>query len=205
MNQAKRNSGVGVGNSEKMICVECFRAKGDEDLKMPCQNPRCHFYLCTPSGHSSSRQEMYSNEMLSPSFNKEVGHDRKSKPYCYESYPSQLSSKDWRSQSSANMPHTSSQKMRSKSASTSSGSGGNASMQKFLNTSLVSSKEGGKQKFFRSHYVSLPEYADSYLGRECQLQGDLVEDAFVSSPLLMDYGERVEDRVRICIIQSYIH
>lgn len=206
MNSAKKSSGIGVGQSEKMICVECFRAKGDEDLKMPCQNPRCHFYLCTPSYFSSSRQDMYPSE-TPPSFNKEVGHDRKKAQFHNpaENYHGQLFSKDWQSQlldSNASL-----QKKHSKPVSTSSGSGGNMSMSKLMSTSLLS-KETPRQKYLQSQYVScIPDYADSYLGREDQFQSDLVEDAFVSSPLLVDYGERVdEDQVsRVVFINACSH
>ena len=30
-----------------MVCAECFRAKGESELKAPCQNPKCYFYLRT--------------------------------------------------------------------------------------------------------------------------------------------------------------
>ena len=204
MNQAKRASSFGVGHSEKMICVECFRAKGDEDLKVPCQNPRCHFYLCTPSSFKAPRQEVYPNEPLSPSFSKEVGHDRRSRPTSHtlsaDDYSGQLCSKEWQSHPlSPGLSQTSLQKMRSKSTSTSASYGGSASMLKLLNNSFAATKEGDRQKFLRSHFASLqsPDYTEPYLGRESQLQGDLVEDAFVSSPLLVDYGERVTDKVSL--------
>lgn len=30
-----------------MVCAECFRAKGEPEANVPCQNPKCYFYLRT--------------------------------------------------------------------------------------------------------------------------------------------------------------
>lgn len=222
MSQATRSSGVGVGHSsEKMICVECFRSKGDGHLKMPCQNPRCHFYLCTPSSFVTSRQDIHPTDMqchlpsslskkagqqASPSFNKEVGHDRKNKPPCHKTsavHPGQLSGREkvWPVDPGIfNAPLGNMPAQRIHSWATPAGSEGNTnSIQKLLadyHTSLLLNKEARKPKYLHSHLVSLP---GSYLGREAQ--GDLVEDAFFSSPLLTDYEEGLEeDRVRAHIL-----
>ena len=34
--------------SHSMVCVDCFQAKGESELRIPCQNPHCCFYLQTP-------------------------------------------------------------------------------------------------------------------------------------------------------------
>lgn len=210
-----KRTGVGAGHQEKMICVECFRTKGDGDLKLPCQNPRCHFYLSTStSNFSTSKGSTYpSVSNAYPSFNKEVGYDRKAKysPSPQKSTadynggcPGQISvnEKAWKNQPLGpgllSVPHTMPvQKTRSKSTSTTNTTGGNTRLQKLLSgypAPLLLNKDGGK-KYLHSRMMSLPEYTDSFLGGEGR--GDLVEDAFVASPLLVDYGERVdEDRVR---------
>ena len=191
MNQAANNA-----VSEKMICVECFRTRGDGDFKLPCQNPRCHFYLCCPS---SSKGGIYSNEMPL-SFSKEVGHDRKTKVCSIpkSSCSSQLSTKEqiWKNQSLGpglmSAPQMAVPKTRSKSTSTISATGGVVSIPRLL----CGYQAREKAKLYHSRMMSLPECADSILGR-----GDLVEDAFVASPLLLDYSERVDDdRVRRAII-----
>ena len=54
-------------------------------------------------------------------------------------------------------------------------------------TPMVTEREGAK--LFHSRVMSMPEYTDEGVG-------DLVEDAFISSPLT-DNGERIDkDRVR---------
>lgn len=67
-----RSASVNVG-TDAMVCVECFRMKGDQDLKVPCQNPRCYFYLQVP-GCDPQRDSVSPG----PIFKKEVGYDRSS-------------------------------------------------------------------------------------------------------------------------------
>ena len=220
MSQATRTKGGGVGSlglSDKMICVECFRTKSDGDLKLPCQNPRCHFYRssCDSNCLSSSecRADFHSNEVPilyhGSSFNKEVGHDRKSKLSCKPSavacqnMPFAAKEMLWKNEplspalfngSSSNVMARV-QKSHSKSSPTAStsSSGGNLSIQRLL--SAQASQIANKEKF-QSRVMSLPDYRDSYLGRE--VGRDLVEDSFISSPLLEDYGERgEEEKVRV--------
>lgn len=197
MSQATRSPGVNVPHSDKMICVECFRTKGDGDLKVPCQNPRCHFYICSPA-----RKELFHDTPVS--FNKEVGHDRKTKPRLNLGHlpncqgVGQISkSKMWGyqplSQAHLSIPQVMAQKIRSKSV-TSASIGGNMSIQKILSgccqTPLTDmSKDGDKSRLFHSRMMSLPECSDPLLVRD---GGELVEDAFLSSPLA-DYGERIEE------------
>lgn len=222
MSQATRsNGGIKNGHSEGMICVECFRAKGDDgDLKLPCQNPRCHFYCNSLTLSSQSTGDVFTSEIPSPSsnssFNKEVGHDRKTK--CYNSrktsdydlggyQPGQVSSKNkvWRTEQQLgpgllSAPHVMAQmqKGRSKSLSTASTSGGGMNIQRLLNSQPPVLR---KPDYFRCHMMSFPDCADSYLGKE--VGRDLVEDAFVSSPLMTDYSENGdEDRVRRSLISG---
>ena len=211
MSQATRTKGGGSGSlglSDKMICVECFRTKSDGDLKLPCQNPRCHFYRssCDSNCFSSEcRADFHPTEVPTPngsSFNKEVGHDRKSKLSCKppagacQNMPFAAKEMMWKNEplsptlfngSSSNVV----QKSHSKSSPTASTSG--LSIQRLL--SAQASQIANKAKF-QSRVMSLPDYRDSYLGRE--VGRDLVEDSFISSPLLVDYGERgEEEKVRM--------
>ena len=196
MSQAARNAGVSLMHPEKMICVECFRTKGDADLKLPCQNPRCHFYLCTPIDLSPCGENNMFQTDTSSSFNKEVGYNRKTKR-CFGINPSQMpkNNKMWGYRPSSpvhghlSVPQVMIQKTRSKSASATS-SGNNMSIRKILSGSILNSKDVERMKMLHSHTMSLPEYADSLLMQEGL--GELVEDTFVSSPL-PDYGERVEE------------
>lgn len=191
MNQAASTSHA--FSNEKMICVECFRTKGEGDFKQPCQNPRCHFYLCCPS---TSKGGIYSSE-IPLSFSKEVGHDRKAKAVCgipKSSCSSQLYP-SWKTHTfvpgMVSAPQIAVPKTRSKSTSASSASGGVVSIPKLL----CGYQTREKAKLYHSRMMSLPECADSFLDKEGH--GDLVEDSFVTSPLLLDYSDRVdEDRVR---------
>lgn len=198
-----RSAGVSLGHSEKMICQSCFRTKGDGDFKLPCQNPKCHFYLCTPNSLSSYGGDVYPSELsLSPSFNPEVGFDRKTRPYLRS--PQNLKTLDYFGQDcssqltskSPKMPHaTTLPKTRSKSTNSATGTAG-LNIQRLL-SSYQSSRILQKDKHCHSRMVSLPEYTDSYLRR------DLVEDAFASSPLLIGYGGKDEDRVRRSLQHAY--
>ena len=206
MSQATRSTnGVRVphsSSSSTMICVECFQAKGDGDFKLPCHDQRCHFYTPVYNG------DIFHNNITSPSFNKEVGHDRKSK-FCYSPHktgadflggfhpgPVSTGDKTWRNEPlGQNLPHVMAQmqKTRSKSLSTASTSGAGVNIRQLLG-SQTPNKEREK---FHPRMMSLPDCVatDSFLGKEGG--SDLVEDAFVSSSLLTSYGEREdEDRVR---------
>ena len=68
-----RSASISVA-SDAMVCVECFRMKDDQDLKAPCQNPRCYFYLRVP-GCDPQRADSVSP---GPIFKKMVGFDRSS-------------------------------------------------------------------------------------------------------------------------------
>ncbi len=62
-----------------MICAECFRAKGEPEAKVPCQNPRCHFYLRTqPVDHELTTLSVSFADGLA--FSREVGRDRATVP-----------------------------------------------------------------------------------------------------------------------------
>ncbi len=194
---------VDVMQSEKMICVECFRSNRDREAGHPCQNPRCYFYLCTPIIVSSTRtQDFFQPTDISESFkfNKEVGYDRKSRPRPYTSdnlsiNPSHLLCQDnmWGSQPMApaglKVPQMTLQKSRSKSVSNTGGGRIRRLLSGEYQTPMVT---GRGAKLFHSRMMSMPEYTESLLIHEGV--GDLVEDAF--SPLT-DYGERIDkDRVR---------
>lgn len=179
-----------------MICVECFQAKGDGDFKLPCHDQRCHFYTPVYNG------DIFNNSITSPSFNKEVGHDRKSK-FCYSPHktadflgglhpvPASSGDKTWRNEPlGQSLPHPQMQKARSKSLSTTSTSGASVNIQQLLGSQTPREK-------FHPRMMSLPDCVatDSFLEKEGG--SDLVEDAFVSSPLLTSYSEREDDEDRV--------
>ena len=199
-----RSASVSVG-TDAMVCVECFRLKGDQDLKVPCQNPRCYFYLQVP-GCDPQRD----SESPGPIFKKEVGYDRSSsgrvrpKPSDFLLSPGKRSS----SSSSSNAqfpsdiwafrpenrgfmsgrPSQQSSKIRSQSISVGS-SGASANNNRGLSANvnhrvnMQSSAEIEKAKLMRKRMMSMPLVA----GMESLMDGgesdSLVEDAFLSSPL----------------------
>lgn len=196
MNQTTRNTGVGVMHSEKMVCVDCFRSKGDGDLKLACQNPRCHFYY----------KEDLHQSVFSRTFSKEVGYDRKKSDLSQtpgDFLSPTHSSKMWAYRPSSprllKVPQVSSQKIRSKS--TSATTGGTVNIRKLLTchqqVPFVISKDE-ETSALHSRVTSLPEYIDSASVDE---SGELVEDTFLCSPLSADYLEK--DRVS-CISLSAI-
>lgn len=190
-----RSASVSVAN-DAMVCVECFRMKGDQDLKAPCQNPRCYFYLQVPDDpHTSQRNSLSPGQM----FRKKVGCDRSSlisgraaKP----SRPSQssdylLSSQANRSSRSSNVwafrpenkgymsqPQQSGNQMRSQSISAASSAviGPNA-----LHKAGISGVE--KSKLMRKRMMSMPLVAGMESLMDSSESDLLVEDAFLSSPL----------------------
>ena len=206
-----RSASISVA-SDAMVCVECFRMKGDEDLKVPCQNPRCYFYLrvpcCDPQRDSMSP---------GPAFNKEVGCDRsaggggrvalKQRPsqssdfllsHCgggsgdrsAQSKPAMNSIWAFKPENKAYMgkltQHPSPNKMRSQSISVGSGiinskAGLQCPSQRAHTTMHPTLSEAEKAKFMRSRMMSIPLVA----GMESLMdgEGELVEDAFLSSPL----------------------
>lgn len=201
---AQGNNGLQNGHSDKMVCGECFLAKCDGELKLPCQNPKCHFYCPSASFSGLSGGDVFSSEVatpsLAPSFNKEVGHDRKGK-FCYGASDhlgaSQTYSR-WRKEPLVPglLSAMAVQKVRSKSLSAATPSGGSLNIQRVLggHDPLVPNKDLKTANLYRSRMMSLPECAADPL---CEGGRDLVEDSFVSSPLLLDYG-RGYDKVCVC-------
>ena len=198
MNQTR--PGHAVSHSEKMICVECFRTRGDGDFRQSCQNPRCHFYLTSPS----SSRDVFPTKEMPISFNKEVGYDRKAKLCSIpKSSSSQLSTKEqiWKIPSLGpglmSVPQIAMTKTRSKPTSTVSSTGGVMSIPRIL----CGCQARAKSNLYHSRMMSVPESTDSFMGKE--RGGDLVEDAFVASPLLLDYTERL-DEDRVSVLASYM-
>ena len=204
-----RSSSVSVG-TDAMVCVECFRMKGDQDLKVPCQNPRCYFYLQVP-GCDPQRDSVSPG----PIFKKEVGYDRSSsgrvRPKSSEfllspgkrpssssnSSSAQLQSNIWafRPENKGYMgtgksSQQTSLKTRSQSISIGTNTGASAINNRGPSTTNVnhrvnmqSSAEIEKAKLLRKRMMSMPLAA----GMESLMDGgdsdSLVEDAFLSSPL----------------------
>lgn len=204
-----RSASVSVG-TDAMVCVECFRMKGDQDLKVPCQNPRCYFYLQAP-GYASGDPKRDSSSP-GPIFKKEVGYDRSSsgrvrpkpsdfllsagkRPSSSSSGNARLHDNIWafRPENRGYMggkPSQQTSKIRSQSISV--GSNGTlASNNRGPSTNvnhrvnMQSSAEIEKAKLMRKRMMSMPLVA----GMESLMDGgagdsdSLVEDAFLSSPL----------------------
>lgn len=173
MSQAARSASFGVSHSDKMVCVDCFRTKGDGDMTLPCQNPKCHFYLGTPKAPlSNSRDGVFPN-----TFYKEVGHDRKTKTLSQEQIGSagmMLRNRMWGYQPShVSMHQVTSQK------SASPGSGAN--LRRVLSSYGGPFVEGKDKEKLRVHHpISLPNPAEYFL--KCDGESELVEDAFLTSP-----------------------
>ena len=193
-----RSASISVA-SDAMVCVECFRMKGDQDLKVPCQNPRCYFYLQVP-GCDPQRDSVSPG----PIFKKEVGCDRslgriRPKPSDFLLSPgkrssnttAQLQSNIWafRPENKGYMtakPSQQSSRMRSQSISMGNNAA-SATINRGMNTghrvAMQSSAEIEKAKLMRKRMMSMPLVA----GMESLMDGgesdSLVEDAFLSSPL----------------------
>lgn len=195
MSQATDSVGFGVSHSEKMFCIDCFRTKGDGDVSIRCQNPKCHLYLGTPT---SSRDDDVFNTRTSGLFSREVGHDRKMKSLPQEHVGSQIGSglmstnRMWGYQASnsshVSMHQVTEQKPRSKSVSASPGDSRN--LRKLLSSfqgqgSLVEGKVKQHPRF-----LSLSSTTGSFL--KCNGEGELVEDLFLTGPFT-NYGE--DDKV----------
>ena len=200
-----RSASVSVG-ADAMVCVECFRMKGDQDLKVPCQNPRCYFYLQVP-GCDPQRDSVSPG----PIFKKEVGYDRSSsgrvrpkpsdfllspgkRPSSSSSSNAQLQSNIWafRPENKGYMggkpSSQQSSKIRSQSISigtngalTNNDMGLNANVNHRMN--MQSSAEIEKAKLLRKRMMSVPFVAGMESLMDSGESDSLVEDAFLSSPL----------------------
>lgn len=169
--------------------------KGDRDLKVPCQNPRCYFYLQVPGcdTHSSLRN----SPSPGPAFKKEVGYDR-STGRMTKTRPSQSSdflfSQGDRSNKNSiwafepenkgymGKPTQQSNKVRSQSISV----GSNAATVKGLSAChrlMQSAAELEKAKLMRKRLMSVPLATAGMESLIDSGESDLVEDAFLSSPL----------------------
>ena len=197
-----RSASVSVG-ADAMVCVECFRMKGDQDLKVPCQNPRCYFYLQVP-GCDSQRDSVSPGPIF-----KEVGYDRSSsgrvRPKSSDfllspgkrpsnSSNAQLQSNIWafrpenKGYMGGKLSSQRSSKIRSQSISIGS-NGALANNNRGLSANvnhrmnMQSSAEIEKAKLLRKRMMSVPLVT----GMESLMDGgesdSLVEDAFLSSPM----------------------
>lgn len=191
-----RSASISVA-SDAMVCVECFRMKGDQDLKAPCQNPRCYFYLQVPGCDPHSPQR--NSQSPGPIFRKEVGCDRSSSTTGRAAKPSRpiqspdflLSSQVDQLNKSNNVwafrpenkwymsqPQQSSKQMRSQSISTA------ASAVKVPSAShRVSISDVERSKLMRKRMMSMPLVAGMESLMDDSESDLLVEDAFLSSPL----------------------
>lgn len=213
-----RSASISESN-QSMVCVDCFRAKGDSELRIPCQNPKCHFYLQQPQAtrgiiparrHASvSHAEYYlSDPSYRPTFNREVGHDRRGRvsthpQFTYPSRPSTSNYQIWAyppvSPSGtlySNRMNDHSMKMRSQSLS-------------LVGEDVDNNRPGvafhndkGSLSHLRARIMSVPvSEVNHLLGQDC---GELVEDAFVSSPLPssgggeQSYGEGKVNSIYMC-------
>ena len=190
-----RSASISESN-QSMVCVDCFRAKGDSELRIPCQNPKCHFYLQQPQvnkgiipvrRHASvSHAEYYlSDPGYQPTFNREVGHDRRGKVAPQFTYPSRPSTSNYQiwayppvSPSGtlySNRMNGHTMKMRSQSLSlVGEDVDDNQSGVSFHNDKISRSR-------LRARMTSVPVSEGNQLLE--QDYGELVEDAFVCSPL----------------------
>ena len=198
-----RSASVSVG-ADAMVCVECFRMKGDQDLKVPCQNPRCYFYLQVP-GCDPQRDSVSSG----PIFKKEVGYDRSSygrvrpKPSDFLLSPGKRPNSG--KTSNAQLPSSSvwafrpeykgymcgrlsqqSNKVRSQSISV--GSSGvlannNRGLSATVNHRVNVQSSAEIEKAKRKRMMSMPLVAGMESLMDSGDSDSLVEDAFLSSPL----------------------
>ena len=181
-----------------MICAECFRAKGGREPKSPCQNPKCHFFLQTPTGQLDSRVNSLSVSFAQElGFGKEIRYDRARRPrpsYCTDvllspskkdslwGYYPTITSSQQLPQSFAN------NRMRSQSTSDS----------RILRmTRSTEGKAAEQTRLMRARLVSMPTCVGPTLLDE---DSDLIEDAFLNSPLPPEFrGDEVRSSY-ICMV-----
>lgn len=163
----RRASGSASEQYNSMVCVNCFQAKGENELKTPCQNPQCHFYLRT-SGSSlpaALRSSVSSTD--------KTGFDLWS-PFASQTAPQQFHMKPASPSSLWAYPPSS---MFNSTISKES------PQLKKRSHSTCFENEAEKIKtsrFLRSRLMSLPM---SEVLEQVQVDGsDIVEDAFISSP-----------------------
>lgn len=192
-----------------MVCAECFVAKGESgELKLPCQNPRCLFYMRSIQTDTDvvSLSLSLTNDLTFGERNLGVSRDydrakRSSLNYAAD-FLQTNSQKDnvW-----GYHPDTKTTKglylqpPRSPSIFTSTGSFGQKVRSQSISEARKSSYnnfvgDSGKTKLMRSRMLSMPLGLDPLLDYD----SDLVEDAFLSSPLPDLCGDSEEVRT-ICM------
>lgn len=174
----RRASASASEQGSSMVCVDCFQAKGESELRTACQNPHCHFYLQAPgssfpaAAHRSASTSNRSFDPWSPFASR------------YEENPSRQFSTKSATQSASlwAYPPSSMFNLAISKEST---------QQKTRSHSTCFEGEADKNRtsrFLRSRLMSLPmaEVLEQVDG------SDVVEDAFLSSPLFA--GEEVKVR-----------
>ena len=204
MSQAARSASLGVSHSDKMVCVDCFCTKGDGDMTLACQNPKCHFYLGTSKDLLSNSR----NGVFSDTFYKEVGHDRKTKALNQEKIGSGTMStnKMWGYQPShVSMHQVTVPNPRCKPMTASPGD--HANLRRFLGSyrgPLVDGKERQQLGVHHPQLMLLPNSSEeSFLN--CDGEGELVEDAFLTGSTFTDDYEKVSIYIFIILIQYLIN
>ncbi len=159
-----------------LVCVDCFQAKGENELRIPCQNPNCHFYL-PPARRSTS----FSEANFNPWSPFTGGYDQQqidSNPPHFTMPATTHASSLWAYPASSMLSKNSIQKQRTQSV------------------CFESEREKIKSgRYLRSRLMSLPM---SEVLEQVETS-DMIEDAFVSTPLFR--GE--EGKVTFCMV--YIH
>ena len=166
------------GRSDAMVCVQCFRGKDENELRLPCQNPRCHFYLRIQSPVYSSISEPNAGSEHA----RELGYtlSRRSSlnsDYLFGSSGSIQSESGgiWGHQPlGAHLQMPSARSVRSHSTSVELGGVAHA------------------RKIMRSRLMSMPICVEQFGDHN-----ELVDDTFPSSPLPYYHRKIEEDRVRI--------
>ncbi len=170
---APRSASTG-GNS--MVCVDCFQAKGENELRIPCQNPNCHFYLQAPGASKISipparRSTSFSEANFNPWSPFTGGYDQQqidSNPPHFTMPATTHASSLWAYPASSMLSKNSIQKQRTQSV------------------CFESKREKIKSgRCLRSRLMSLPM---SEVLEQVETS-DMIEDAFVSTPLFREEGK----------------
>lgn len=177
----KMNPALQRRQNDVMICAECFCAKGDTNtVRWSCQNPKCYFYFSASSRHAGSVGEIgglpktLANE---PIFSREMSRDRRRDPP-NSSSDILLSSLQKESVWGYHPETTHLQSQNSLCVEQKSRSLSISELHRY-------NPSKDKTRFLRTRIMSVP-------GPVCieslDQDSDLIEDAFVSSPL-PDFGE----------------
>lgn len=180
-----------VASDGAMVCAQCFLAKGGSEPREICSNPRCYFYRRSSGKQTTTTDESHCTPTLATisrsidqatAFVREIGHERTRRGSSQKSLgsesavwgyrPESVSGKAFRSHVTFSDMGEVQNKARSRSIS---------EARRFASHQGVGAAEeaAARAKVIRARMMSMPLCMEPFSEHDCEL----VEDAFLSSPL----------------------